>query len=82
MQSFRRGTRLLSQAFEQLAQGSSLAISTTTESGAQAAVKRAAGGALNASGKPVLTKEFDVYRWDPDNEGKPAYKRYTVDINK
>jgi succinate dehydrogenase (ubiquinone) iron-sulfur subunit len=26
-------------------------------------------------------KEFQVYRWDPDNAGKPDYKTYNVDIN-
>ncbi|CAL8465424.1 g4960 [Coccomyxa elongata] len=31
--------------------------------------------------KAALNKEFQVYRWDPDNGGKPTYKSYNVDIN-
>jgi hypothetical protein len=31
--------------------------------------------------KPVLEKEFLVYRWDPEREGAPEYKTYKVDLN-
>jgi succinate dehydrogenase (ubiquinone) iron-sulfur subunit len=33
------------------------------------------------SSKSPMMKEFQVYRWDPDNAGKPDYKSYNVDIN-
>jgi hypothetical protein len=41
-----------------------------------------AGPGVNASGKPVLLKEFEIYRWDPDRGDKPKYHKYAVDINK
>ena len=41
----------------------------------------AASSAANASTKPPLYKEFMIYRWDPDNEDKPTYQTYTVDLN-
>lgn len=55
-------------------------ISTSTEAlQAQAVVAKAA---TTPSGKPPLMKEFQVYRWNPDNEDqKPVYKSYQVDIN-
>lgn len=31
--------------------------------------------------KPVLEKEFLVYRWDPEKESAPEYKTYKVDLN-
>ncbi|CAL5222052.1 g4350 [Coccomyxa viridis] len=37
--------------------------------------------ATAAATKTPLNREFQVYRWDPDNGGKPAYKSYDVDIN-
>lgn len=34
-----------------------------------------------AAAKPVLMKEFQIYRWNPDAPDKPHYKSYKVDIN-
>jgi hypothetical protein len=31
--------------------------------------------------KPVLEKEFMVYRWNPDSSENPRYQSYKVDIN-
>lgn len=31
--------------------------------------------------KPVLEKEFLVYRWSPEKPDEPTYKSYKVDIN-
>ena len=31
--------------------------------------------------KPVVEKEFLIYRWDPENEDKPKYQSYKVDLN-
>lgn len=33
------------------------------------------------AGKPVLEKEFLVYRWNPDSGEDPTYQSYKVDIN-
>ncbi|GBF93479.1 hypothetical protein Rsub_06612 [Raphidocelis subcapitata] len=42
----------------------------------------AAEAAPSASSKPVMLKEFQVYRWDPDiPDAKPNYASYKVDIN-
>ena len=34
-----------------------------------------------AAAKPVVEKEFLVYRWDPDSGEAPRYDTYKVDIN-
>lgn len=39
-------------------------------------------GSVSASGKPVLEKEFLVYRWDPESNEKPKYQSYKVDLNR
>lgn len=36
---------------------------------------------VNATGKPELIREFQIYRWDPDKDPKPRYETYKVDIN-
>ena len=35
-----------------------------------------------AASKPPMMKEFQLYRFDPENDEKPYYKSYRVDINK
>jgi len=35
-----------------------------------------------AAGKPVLEKEFLIYRWDPEGNEKPKYQTYKVDLNR
>jgi hypothetical protein len=44
------------------------------------AAASAAGGASSTS-KPIVEKEFLVYRWDPEREGQPQYQSYKVDLN-
>ena len=51
-------------------------ISTTATSFTPAAAAPA------ASAKPVLNKEFAIYRWSPEDGEKPRYDTYTVDLNK
>jgi succinate dehydrogenase (ubiquinone) iron-sulfur subunit len=34
-----------------------------------------------APSNEALTREFQVYRWDPETGGKPRYQSYNVDIN-
>lgn len=54
------------------------AVGTTSGSSAPEAAASVA-----ASTKPVLTKEFQVYRFDPDSpDAKPFYQSYKVDINR
>lgn len=53
--------------------------SLTTSCAEQAPV--AAASASTAASKPALTKEFLIYRWNPENEDKPEYVKYKVDIN-
>lgn len=40
----------------------------------------AASEATPAS-KPVLEKEFLIYRWSPEKPDAPTYQSYKVDIN-
>ena len=36
-----------------------------------------------AASKSALMREFQVYRWDPDNgTDKPTYKSYNIDVNR
>lgn len=38
--------------------------------------------AANAAvAKPVMLKEFQLYRFNPETDAKPYYKKYKVDIN-
>ena len=37
--------------------------------------------ASSSTEKPVLEKEFMIYRWDPEHEDKPTYATYKVDLN-
>jgi succinate dehydrogenase (ubiquinone) iron-sulfur subunit len=53
--------------------------SVSTSSSADAAAQ----AAPVAGTKPVLMKEFQVYRWDPDTaDAKPKYVSYKIDINR
>jgi hypothetical protein len=52
-------------------------ISTSSE-----ALQPVAQAATAASQKPVLLKEFQIYRWNPDEPEKPKYASYKVDINR
>lgn len=45
--------------------------------GDQKVAKKQAG-----TSKSTTTKEFKIYRWNPDNGGKPYLKSYFVDISK
>ena len=46
-----------------------------------ALTRAAAAAAGSSAGKPVMEKEFLVYRWDPEKSDKPEYKSYKVDLN-
>lgn len=35
----------------------------------------------SSTSKPPLEREFMIYRWDPENEDKPTYQTYKVDLN-
>lgn len=35
----------------------------------------------STASKPPLEREFMIYRWDPENEDKPTYQTYKVDLN-
>ena len=43
--------------------------------------KRAATGVASVPDKPVVEKEFLVYRWNPDEGRSPEYQSYKVDLN-
>ena len=45
------------------------------------AVAAASSRASSSTGKPVMEKEFLVYRWDPERESQPQYQSYKVDLN-
>lgn len=70
LQGLKRGSSVVPKAAEAF----SRVVSTT----APAEVAK-----VNASAsKPALMREFQVYRWDPDNgTEKPTYKSYNIDIN-
>ena len=42
---------------------------------------RAGFASAAAAAKPVVEKEFLIYRWDPDSGEAPRYDSYKVDIN-
>lgn len=54
--------------------GSSARITTTAAAPAQAEAA--------APSSDALTREFLVYRWDPETGGKPRYDSYKLDINR
>lgn len=41
-----------------------------------------AAPAAAVAGKTPLLKDFQLYRFDPENDAKPYYKTYRVDVNK
>lgn len=46
------------------------------------ALRGAATTATAAGNKPVVEKDFLIYRWNPDNSNEaPRYQTYKVDIN-
>lgn len=50
--------------------------------GAASAAATGAGQAASApAAKAPAPKDFLVYRWDPERPDKPAYEKYTVDVN-
>eukprot|EP00879_Flechtneria_rotunda_P024700 GHRR01026206.1.p1 GENE.GHRR01026206.1~~GHRR01026206.1.p1 ORF type:complete len:172 (-),score=4.74 GHRR01026206.1:561-1076(-) len=64
------------RALQALSQTVSAAlVHTTTE------VHQPAAVAASPAVKPTLSKEFQIYRWNPDEPGKPKYVSYNVDIN-
>ncbi len=71
LQGLKRSSIVVPKAAEALARV------VTTSAPAEAAK-------VNASAsKPTLMREFQVYRWDPDNgTDKPTYKSYNIDINR
>ncbi|DBB17697.1 hypothetical protein WJX82_010264 [Trebouxia sp. C0006] len=46
-----------------------------------AASESPAAASAASSQKGAVSREFQIYRWDPDREDKPAYQSYQVDIN-
>jgi hypothetical protein len=44
-------------------------------------VRSAATSAGKEATKAPLNKEFQVYRWNPDDGKAPSYETYTVDLN-
>jgi hypothetical protein len=42
----------------------------------------AAPSAASIAQKPPLLKDVQLYRFDPENDAKPYYKTYRVDVNK
>ena len=52
-----------------------------TQLPALARAAASASASASISGKPVVEKEFLVYRWDPEREGQPQYQSYKVDLN-
>ena len=63
-----RGSQALRPELQELVRGS-----------ASAAAAGAASPA--AASKPVVEKEFLVYRWNPDSAEAPKYDSYKIDIN-
>lgn len=63
--------------------GAATCINTASGPSEQAAAVAATKPAahLGPTGKPILMKEFEVYRWDPERPGKPHYSKHPVDIN-
>ena len=64
-----RSSQSLGPELQQLVRGSA----------SQAGSVTAAAAATSA--KPVLEKEFLIYRWNPDSSEPPKYDSFKVDIN-
>jgi hypothetical protein len=47
--------------------------------GAAASTSQATAAPVAA--KPVVERDFLIYRWDPEQPDTPTYKTYKVDIN-
>lgn len=75
MQALRRAGQALAPRL-----GPALAAAPELQTAARGAATQAAAGAA-AGSKPVVEKEFLVYRWDPDSAQPPKYDSYKVDIN-
>ena len=59
----------------------------TTVAGARITTTATAGAgpiteAIEQSNSSALTREFQIYRWHPEDGGKPRYQSYNVDLNK
>lgn len=57
--------------------GAALRITTTAAAGAGPSTETA-----EQSNSTSLEREFQVYRWHPEDGGKPRYQSYNVDLNK
>jgi succinate dehydrogenase (ubiquinone) iron-sulfur subunit len=66
----RGGASLLGRALPQL----SAQVSTTVITASSAEVAPA------AEAREPVYRDFQVYRWNPDNGGKPRYDTYKLDI--
>lgn len=73
LSSLNRGRQQAAQLLPSISAAASRVITTSASTSAEASTA--------SSGKSPLNKEFQVYRWDPDNAGKPNYQSYDVDIN-
>lgn len=74
MQALRRAGQALAPRL-----GPALAAAPELPAAARGAATQAA--ASTAAAKPVVEKEFLVYRWNPDSGEAPKYDSYKVDIN-
>lgn len=55
-------------------------ITTTSPPEAPPPAEQHAAASKGTTGSPI-NRDFLVYRWDPDNGGKPKYDKFTVDVN-
>ena len=61
----------------------SLLPAMTTAAAARITTTAAAGaGATEQSSSASLQREFQIYRWHPEEGGKPRYQSYNVDLNR
>jgi len=67
----------LARGAQALPKGMLAALISTSSEALQPVAQAAPGG----SSKPVLLKEFQVYRWNPDEPEKPKYVSYKIDLN-
>jgi len=74
---FRQAATRLSQ----VAHGGALSAVSMSTAG-QRVVNVSAPAAAAVQDKPALMKDFQVYRWNPDDGGKPTLQTYSVDLNK
>ncbi|KDD74953.1 hypothetical protein H632_c965p0 [Helicosporidium sp. ATCC 50920] len=64
-----------------LLRASRAGVATWLRGASQVRALATAAPEVSVASKPVLEKEFLIYRWNPESPDAPTYQSYKVDIN-